>query len=72
MPEKIKYAAIGAGGMGRRHLRGYTRLLTSRGLVQPGADRDLRPERRERELHGRRGARVHRGAPHKSSPTLPR
>ncbi len=29
MVERIKYAAVGAGGMGRRHLRGYTRLLTS-------------------------------------------
>ena len=26
MPEKIKYAAVGCGGMGRRHLRGFARL----------------------------------------------
>jgi len=29
MPERIKYAAVGCGGMGRRHLRGMARLLTS-------------------------------------------
>lgn len=29
MPERIKYAAVGAGGMGRRHLRGMARLSRS-------------------------------------------
>ena len=29
MPERIKYAAVGCGGMGRRHLRGMARLASS-------------------------------------------
>ena len=29
MPERIKLALIGCGGMGRRHLRGITRLSQS-------------------------------------------
>lgn len=29
MPERIKYAAVGCGGMGRRHLRGMARLSRS-------------------------------------------
>src|SRR5438874_4974812 len=29
MPDRIKYAAVGTGGMGRRHLRGMARLYGS-------------------------------------------
>ena len=29
MPERVKYAAVGLGGMGRRHLRGMARLAES-------------------------------------------
>ena len=30
MAERIKYAAVGTGGMGRRHLRGFARFQTGR------------------------------------------
>ena len=29
MPDRVKYAAVGTGGMGRRHLRGMARLYQS-------------------------------------------
>ena len=29
MAERVKYAAVGCGGMGRRHLRGMARLYGS-------------------------------------------